>query len=126
LSLSTGQHIAVPFDMTLIFSTNLEPTDLADEAFLRRIGYKVRLKEATPTEYRMIWYQCCDQLGIQPDDELLDFVMQELYPKANIALLPCHPRDLLQLSIDITTYLDKTTIDRQAIRWAWQNYFLEK
>jgi hypothetical protein len=125
LSLSTGQHVSVPFDLTLIFSTNLEPMDLADEAFLRRIGYKVRLKPSTPTEYRSIWQQCCDQLGIEFDQEILNYVMQEFYPKESVPLLPCHPRDLLQLSTDITAYLGKPAIDKDAIHWAWQNYFLE-
>lgn len=125
LSLNSGQHVSVPFDLTLVFSTNLEPRDLADEAFLRRIGYKVRFENATPAQYSAIWQQCCEQIGIEFDQALLDFVMEELYVEQQTPLLPCHPRDLLQLAMDYTTYMDAGDIDRKALRWAWQNYFLE-
>jgi hypothetical protein len=125
LSLNGGQHFSVPFDLTLVFSTNLEPRDLADEAFLRRIGYKVRFKPSTPTEYRKIWQQGCDQLGIEFDPDLFYFVMEELYPEQQMPLLPCHPRDLLPLAMDFKTYMAMDTIDRESLYWAWQNYFLE-
>jgi predicted ATPase with chaperone activity len=125
LSLNSGQHFSVPFDLTLVFSTNLEPGDLADEAFLRRIGYKVRFEESTPEEYRAIWQQNCAQNDIEFDSELLTFVIEELYTEQRTPLLPCHPRDLLQLAMDFTTYMDGGDIDRKALRWAWQNYFLE-
>jgi hypothetical protein len=125
LSLNSGQHFSVPFDLTLVFSTNLKPTDLADEAFLRRIGYKVRFEESTPSEYRKIWQQGCAQLGIEFDQQLLSFVMGELYAEQQVPLLPCHPRDLLQLSMDFKTYMALDAINKEALRWAWQNYFLE-
>ncbi len=125
LSLNSGEHFSIPFELTLIFSTNLEPRALADEAFLRRLGYKVRFRESTAAEYEAIWRQSCEQLGIPFDRECLTFVTGELYPAQRMALLPCHPRDLLQLAVDFRRYSGGGPIDREALSWAWQNYFLE-
>ncbi|MEJ2402985.1 MAG: AAA family ATPase [Candidatus Thiodiazotropha sp.] len=125
LSLNNGERFRVPFELSLIFSTNLEPTALADAAFLRRIGYKVRFRESTPSEYEQIWRQSCAQLAIAFDRECLDFVLGELYPEQQISLLPCHPRDLLQLASDYRRYRGGDSIDQESLRWAWQNYFLE-
>lgn len=125
LSLNSGEHFSIPFELTLIFSTNLEPATLADEAFLRRIGYKVRFRESTQAEYESIWQQSCEQLGIDFDPACLTFVTGKLYTKQHIPLLPCHPRDLLQLAMDFRRYRGGGPIDYEALRWAWQNYFLE-
>jgi hypothetical protein len=125
LSLNNGEQFSVPFELSLIFSTNLEPKALADEAFLRRIGYKVRFRESTLAEYEEIWRQSCAQLAIEFDPDGLNFVLETLYPEQGISLLPCHPRDLLQLASDFRRYRGGNSIDQESLRWAWQNYFLE-
>jgi hypothetical protein len=125
LSLNSGERFSVPFELTLVFSTNLDPKALADEAFLRRIGYKVHFRASTLGEYEKIWRQCCKQLAILFDRDCLEFVIKELYPAQQTPLLPCHPRDLLQLATDYKGYLGGGPIDRESLRWAWQNYFLE-
>jgi hypothetical protein len=125
LSLNSGERFSFPFELTLVFSTNLDPKTLADEAFLRRIGYKVRFRPSTLDEYERIWWQCCKQLAIQFDQDCLAFVIKELYPKQQTPLLPCHPRDLLQLAIDYQGYMGGGPIDRESLHWAWRNYFLE-
>lgn len=125
LTLNSGERFSIPFDLSLIFSTNLPPNTLADEAFIRRIGYKIRFREATPAEYRKIWQQCCTQLAIEFEKEALDYVIGELYAEQRIPLLPCHPRDLLQLAMDFRRYMGVPSIDRESLSWAWQNYFLE-
>ncbi|MEN8260682.1 MAG: AAA family ATPase, partial [Pseudomonadota bacterium] len=63
-TLGSGKRFSTPFDVILIFSTNLNPLDLADEAFLRRLGYKVRFDTLTGGEYEAIWRQVCEQRGI--------------------------------------------------------------
>jgi hypothetical protein len=125
LSLNSGERFSFPFELTLVFSTNLDPNTLADEAFLRRIGYKVHFRPSTPEEYERIWRQYCKQFSILFDPDCLTFVINELYPEQQTPLLPCHPRDLLQLAIDYREYMGGGPIDRESLRWAWQNYFLE-
>jgi hypothetical protein len=76
-------------------------------------------------EYEKIWRQSCAQLAIIFDRDCLDFVLDELYPEQKTPLLPCHPRDLLQLAMDYKGYRGGGPLDPESLRWAWQNYFLE-
>ncbi|MGB5254060.1 MAG: AAA family ATPase [Sedimenticolaceae bacterium] len=125
LSLKSGHHFSVPFDLTLVFSTNLQPSDLADEAFLRRIGYKVRFEPASHDEYARIWQQACEQLEIGVEPGLLSFALEELHARYEKPLLQCFPRDLLLLAGDYASYCGDETIGRETLVWAWNNYFLE-
>lgn len=124
LTLKGGQHFTVPFDLVLVLSTNLDPRSLADEAFLRRIGYKVPFAPATREEYAAIFRQECDRNGILWDPNLLAFLIDELHTPRGVPLLPCHPRDLLGLALDYTHYTGGAAIDANALRWAWGNYFV--
>ncbi len=130
LSLNTGQHFSIPFDLVLVFSTNLNPEDLADDAFLRRIGYKIRFESSSRAEYTAIWRQVCQQNAIEFDVGLVDFILDNLYPSirprgTELPMLACHPRDLLGLALDYTRYTGGSAISREALQWAWHNYFLE-
>jgi hypothetical protein len=124
LSLQNGQHFAVPFDVALIFSTNLNPLDLADEAFLRRIGYKIRFEFLDPGEYRAIWRQVCEHRGIACDERLVTMVLDDLHGPQGVPLLPCHPRDLIELALDHARYLGEEGITDEGLRWAWGSYFI--
>jgi hypothetical protein len=124
LSLRAGQHFAVPFDLVLVLSTNLNPLELADEAFLRRIGYKIRFQTLERPEYEAIWTQVCAERGIELDPNLVAFVVEELHGKAGTPLLPCHPRDLLGLASDYARYMEEPALSREALAWAWDNYFV--
>jgi hypothetical protein len=125
LSLGAGRHFTVPFDVVLIFSTNLHPLELADEAFLRRIGYKIELSYLNKDQYRNIWQDVCREYGIVFDDQILEFVLTELHEKEQVGLLPCHPRDLLGMAVDLTTYLgEPRQLTKAQMRWAWKNYFV--
>jgi predicted ATPase with chaperone activity len=72
LSLGAGRHFSVPFDVVLLFSTNLHPLDLADEAFLRRIGYKIEFDYLSKDQYRRIWKDACREYGVVFDPETLE------------------------------------------------------
>jgi hypothetical protein len=125
LSLKSGRHFSVPFDVVLIFSTNIHPLELADEAFLRRIGYKIEFKPLSTEAYARIWRDTCIELGVDYDPELLFFVINELHGRHRVELLPCHPRDLLRMAVDHAIYVDSDrTIDQEKLRWAWRNYFV--
>jgi hypothetical protein len=125
LSLKSGRHFSVPFELALVFSTNMAPQELADEAFLRRIGYKLRFREASVDEYCAIWRQVCEQLGIPFDEDLLAFAREELHAGNGVPLMQCYPRDLLQLASDYRSYMQLPSLDEGALIWAWQSYFLE-
>jgi hypothetical protein len=125
LTLGAGRHFCVPFDVILIFSTNMHPTDIADEAFLRRIGYKIEFPTLQPDEYRRIWDDFCKASEIVCDDDVFDYTVNGLHPIHNMPLLPCHPRDLLSIAADHSTYSGNSgRVDRGAIEWAWNSYFV--
>jgi energy-coupling factor transporter ATP-binding protein EcfA2 len=125
LSLGAGQHFSVPFDVVLVFSTNMHPTDLADEAFLRRIGYKIEFQYLRPEEYRRIWRQVCAENGISCDAEVLEHVIEDLHFRLGTPMAPCHPRDLLGIAMDHAAYLGHPRhVTREHMDWAWKNYFV--
>ena len=78
LSLDTGRTFTIPFDVFVIFATNLTPEDLMDPAFLRRIPYKVRVKRPTPENYRQVFRNLCEKHGLAYDENTVDFVMQQV------------------------------------------------
>ncbi|WP_197568487.1 AAA family ATPase [Billgrantia diversa] len=123
LALSNGYHFSVPFDVALVFSTNLDPLSLADAAFLRRIGYKIRFAPLEQDAYRQIWAQQCRASDIPFDPALVDFVIFELHARLGVPLLACHPRDLLGLAVDRLRYWGEEAPDREVLAWAWQTYF---
>ena len=126
LNLGGGRHCELPFDLILVFSTNLNPLELADEAFLRRIGYKLQFGYLKPGEYERIWIQETQRLGIPYDPNLLAYVLRELYGAENMPLVPCHPRDLLNMACDRQRYLEGAgPLTAQELEWAWHNYFVQ-
>jgi hypothetical protein len=126
LNLGGGRHCELPFDLILVFSTNLNPLELADEAFLRRIGYKLHFDYLRPDEYGRIWRQECERLGIAYDPVLLRYVLQGLYETEGMPLVPCHPRDLLGMALDRQRYLDGSgPLSPSELEWAWHNYFVQ-
>jgi len=125
LSLRSGQHFQVPFDVALVFSSNRHPQELADPAFLRRIGYKIRFEPLVRDEYHAIWQQECRRRGLEAEPAMADFVIDALHGSHGVPLLPCHPRDLLGLAMDYLGYRGETALDEAALRWAWRTYFVE-
>ena len=126
LMTSRGHHFTVPFDVVLVFSTNLRPEDIADQAFLRRLGYKIEFLPVEPGQYKQIWQRVCAEQSIAYDGGLVDYVIEQLHRRRHVPLLPCHPRDLLGMAIDRTTYLGRGRLDKETLRWAWDNYFLHQ
>jgi predicted ATPase with chaperone activity len=125
LTLGSGRHFTVPFDVILVFSTNIHPLDLADEAFLRRIGYKIEFGTLTAEHYEHIWRDVCVASKIEYDPRVLNYVINELHAKRRTALLPCHPRDLLGMALDHAIYEQNSReVSIDHIRWAWDNYFV--
>jgi predicted ATPase with chaperone activity len=104
LTLHTGKKICVPFDQLIIFSTNLEPRDLVDEAFLRRIPYKVNVRNPTEQEFRRLFGMMCEQLGIAYEEGAISYLIQKWYKECNRHFRCCHPRDLLLQILNRAAY----------------------
>ncbi len=96
LTLSTGKKIPVPFEQLVIFSTNLEPADLVDEAFLRRIPYKIEIGNPSLEEYHRLFQLYCEQFECEYRPEVVQAVIKDHYHNCGRSLRRCHPRDLLQ------------------------------
>lgn len=125
LDLGYGKHFSVPFDVILMFSTNIHPLELADEAFLRRIGYKIEFKSLTKELYTRIWNDTCREFRVVCEPNVLDFVTHELHARHGVPLLPCHPRDLLGMAVDYAVYSDEPKqVTKSHMQWAWDNYFV--
>ena len=126
LTLHTGMKIEIPFDQLVIFSTNLEPKDLVDEAFLRRIRYKIMIGHPTLPEYRQIFERVCNSNGIVFDEDVFKFLIIDLYKKTRTKLSSCHCRDLLDWIVDNAHYKDKVPkLTKETISSAWKSYFVE-
>jgi hypothetical protein len=95
LNLPNGKKIQVPFDQLIIFSTNLEPRDLVDEAFLRRIPYKIEVLDPTEGEFRELFRIMARQLKIEYRDGPIEYLIETCYRKSGRPFRCCHPRDLL-------------------------------
>jgi hypothetical protein len=96
LTLATGQTIKVPFDQMIIFSTNLNPRDLVDEAFLRRLAYKVHVKDPGVEEFHRLFQIAAKALGIAYDKAAVNYLVQKHYLGKKRGFRRCHPRDLLR------------------------------
>jgi predicted ATPase with chaperone activity len=127
LTLYTGAKFPVPFDCLVIFSTNLDPVELAEEAFWRRIPYKAYVSSPAREEYEEIFRRCCAERGIEYDPAAIDRLYARYYHDGRIPPRGCHPRDLLNHLCDSARFLDTAPeltpdlIDRAAV-----SYFIEK
>lgn len=95
LNLANGKKVQVPFDQLIIFSTNLEPRDLVDEAFLRRIPYKIEIADPSEAEFRQLFHIMCPKLEIQYNEEAVNHLIDKHYKAVGRPFRNCQPRDLL-------------------------------
>lgn len=125
LSLHTGGSFEIPFDVKLVFSTNLSPQTLADEAFLRRLGYKIFVGAVTEAEYEQIFRGVCDELEIEFCDESFRFLL-EIHQRTDRPTFACYPRDLISQVRDFSTYQEwPAELSPKLMGWAWHSYFAE-
>lgn len=124
LQLESGRSIQVPFDELIIFSTNMEPRDLVDDAFLRRIPYKIEVKDPTPAEFKALLLSLAKQMNFQCEGSVVDYLIQTHYTPVNRRFRFCHPRDLLrQVENRCTLHELQRVVTREAIDQAVSNYF---
>ena len=126
LSLHTGRKLEVPFKVLIVFSTNLPPRDLVDEAFLRRIRHKIEVTSPSYDEFREIFRRVAKRQGIAYDEQAVVYLLQEHYIKKNRKLRANHPRDLLEQIQDISEYLGtESLMTREMVDRAAAAYFVE-
>lgn len=124
LDLASGRKIQVPFDQLIVFSTNLEPADLVDEAFLRRIPYKIDVLDPSEAQYRELFSAMASKLGIQCPQQGIDYLIQTHYVQADRPLRFCHPRDLLRQIENFCSFHEvEPCLTRQNVDAAVKNYF---
>jgi len=124
--LHTGKIFEAPFDVLIIFATNLEPADLVDEAFLRRIQYSLFVGNPTPDQYVLIFRSICEGHGIQVADEDIAYLMDQVYGPMGRQMRGCHPRDIVNHVIDICKYNGQQPhIDRELLDQACASYFIQ-
>jgi len=126
LSLHTGRKIEIPFDVLVIFSTNLPPRDLVDEAFLRRLRHKVEIGDPSYEDFREIFKRVVASKGITYDDQSLAYLLQEWYIKRNRNLRANHPRDIVDQIVDICSYFAiEPSLSTELIDRAAEAYFVD-
>lgn len=127
LTLHTGRKFEVPFNVFIVFATNLKPESLADEAFLRRIPYKILARNPTMDEYSRIFELNCRRKNLAFDPVMVEYLNRKYYQPRHLQMRACHPRDLLEQVVDICRYQDREpAITRELLDAACSSYFLEE
>ena len=126
LTLHTGKKFELPFDALIIFSTNLRPQELVDEAFFRRIRYKIHFDNPTLEQYKEICKNYCRSKNIVYNPIIVDYIQTEFYQKHNLDLRCCHPRDIIEQVIDIARYLNvPPALTKELVDSACNSYFVK-
>jgi hypothetical protein len=127
LTLHTGRKFEIPFNVLIVFATNLKPESLADEAFLRRIPYKILAKNPTMEEYCRIFELVCQRKGIRFDPVMVEYLHRKYYQPRKLQMRACHPRDLISQVVDRCRYEDREpVITRELLDAACGSYFVEE
>jgi predicted ATPase with chaperone activity len=125
LTLQTGQKIELPFAVMMVFATNLQPSTLVDEAFLRRIRYKVNAESPTVPQFREIFKSYCATRGLHYHDSLVHEMLERFYRPRGIALRGCQPRDLIDQALSLAEYLgEPPQLTSELLQGACEGYFV--
>jgi predicted ATPase with chaperone activity len=125
LTLATGQKLELPFMALVVFATNLNPSELVDEAFLRRIHYKIHAESPTAAEFTQIFEQVCQAERVPYKQSDIQFLFDVWYRPRQIPLRGCHPRDLIQQALSLAEYLDQPrALTPELLDAACRGYFV--
>ena len=126
LTLQTGQKFELPFMVLMVFATNLKPADLVDEAFLRRIQYKILAESPTEDQYVEIFENYCRERRIGFDRSLVDHLLHDYYHPRRIPIRGCHPRDLIEHALSLADYCGQPTeLTSELLESACETYFVD-
>ncbi|MCY1371784.1 hypothetical protein D9M69_589450 [compost metagenome] len=123
-TLQTGVRFSVPFDVWPVFSTNLEPAALEDDAFLRRLGSKLYVGPLSVDDYREVFQRTAADFGLSGADAVFEFLVDSLHYASDTPLLACIPRDLLRLVASGVRYHGHdAVVTEESLVAAWQGYY---
>jgi hypothetical protein len=127
LTLQSGQKIDVPFVVLIAFATNIRPLELVDEAFLRRIQYKVLAENPTMDDFAQIFENVCRERDIPYDPALVTHLIRTIYEPRQIAIRGCQPRDLIDQALSLAQYLDEPRrLTAELLEGACATYFVDE
>ncbi len=126
LGLSTGHKLEVPFDCLVFFATNLNPADLVEEAFLRRIRHKIPMPSPTRAQFREILRRVCDQRGVEYSEAAVEVIFEQFYSRTGIEPRSCHPRDIVADICDYARYRGvEPSLEPDLLLRACNSYFID-
>jgi SpoVK/Ycf46/Vps4 family AAA+-type ATPase len=126
LTLHTESKFPVPFDYLLVFATNLNRMQLVDEAFLRRIHYKINVNSPRRDEFTEIFRRVCAGMGVPFDPSAVEFLYRHYYEAGRVAARACHPRDIVDDVRDVARYRGiPVTLADELMDAACRSYFIE-
>jgi energy-coupling factor transporter ATP-binding protein EcfA2 len=105
LTLQSGQKFEVPFMVLVVFATNIHPSKLVDEAFLRRIQYKIHAESPSRAGFKQIFEKVCQQEEIEYDDDVVEHLLREFIEPNGIKVRGCQPRDLIGRAMSHANYM---------------------
>jgi len=124
LNTSNGKKIQLPFDQLVVFSTNLEPKDLVDDAFLRRIPYKIEVENPSIENFVKLFEIMCRVYKFQWRPDLIKYLIETHYLPTDRPFRNCHPRDLLLQVVNYCKYLKlDRELTHESLDFACENYF---
>jgi predicted ATPase with chaperone activity len=127
LQLQSGQKIAVPFMVLPVFATNIRPAELVDEAFLRRIQYKVLAENPTPEDFALIFERVCNERGLPYDPSHVSYLIDSVLAPRQIAMRGCQPRDLINQAMALAQYRgDPYELSTALLDEACATYFVDE
>lgn len=127
LVLQSGEKLEMPFLALVIFSTNLKPSELVDEAFLRRIQYKIYAEGPKPEDFIRIFQGCCTERGIPFDRKLVEDLLSGFFRERKIELRACHARDLIDQALSLASYRGQPReLTAELLETACFSYFIDE
>jgi predicted ATPase with chaperone activity len=127
LTLQSGQKFEIPFGVLIVFATNIKPSELVDEAFLRRIRYKVYAQGPTRSEFMQIFENCCRERKLRFDRTLVEQLLTQYFEPRKIAPRGCHPRDLIDQSLSLADYRgEPRQLTQELLDAACAGYFVDE
>lgn len=126
LTLQTGQKFDLPFMVLVVFATNIKPSELVDEAFLRRIHYKVFAESPTRADFTRIFRNYCRERDLAYDDRLVDYLLDDYFRPRGIQMRGCHPRDLIEQALAHAEYVGQPPVlTAELLEAACAGYFVD-
>jgi predicted ATPase with chaperone activity len=126
LVLHSGQRFEVPFQVLLVFATNIRPSELVDEAFLRRIHFKIFAESPSVADFHRIFERYCQLCGVEFQPALVEDILQTYYHPRQLPLRGCHPRDLIDQALSMADYLGQPKgLTKELLYSACASYFVD-